>query len=473
MGQCITAGWCLVACDTGTPANGDTWGPTNGQWTATKGGTPGVITVDGLYDGGNKIAVASLGAPPAGFALGTLAATLAYNDANASVYPSGSSTAANAVNMFHEAGGSGTACVLLSNPAAVSPGNPTWLLLRLVRTQIVVTTNAGFDPLAGAYTQQQVCIEAGGVSAASGGPSPLGTATPYLSVGTASSDLHADDSTTTLAAPSPSSPVWGQTVTLSATVTHSVGTNAPTGAVQFFCDGNLLVLTGGALTAAIGSGGVATSSCSTIPVGTGHAITAYYLGDSNYNGSLSSSQSLTVGKASTSVTLGAAPSPVNYCVAVTLTASVAVTSPGAGTPSGTVIFKNGSTTLAIYGLPSSGTISYTVPAGVLPAGTLSLSAVYSGDSNFSTSTGTASLMVNKLTLTIAANNAGGPHGAIPTLSGTMTGLVAGDGIVPSYTTTATAASPAGTYTITAGYTDPLTKAGNYNITLTDGTLTLT
>ena len=52
-------------------------------------------------------------------------------------------------------------------------------------------------------------------------------------------------------------------------------------------------------------------------------------------------------------------------------------------------------------------------------------------------------------------------------------MLAGDGIVPTYTTTATAASPAGTYTITAGYNDPNSKIGNYNVTETNGTLTLT
>ena len=194
------------------------------------------------------------------------------------------------------------------------------------------------------------------------------------------------------------------------------------------------------MTAAVGSGGVATATCTTLPVGSGLSITAYYLGDSNYNGSLSAADtSLTVNQAGTSVVLGAAPTPTNYGTAVTMTATVSVTSPGVGTPTGTITFKNGTTVLAIYALPSSGVYAYTFSG--LPAGALTLSAVYSGDTNFATSTGTASVTINKLNLAITANNAGGPHGAIPALTGTMTGMLAGDGIVPTYTTTATSRQP--------------------------------
>ena len=409
----------------------------------------------------------------AGVGLGsaTLAATLAYNDAVASVTLLGASTAVNAANLFCEAGSSGTKCILCPNVAAASPSDAPWILLRLVPTQVALTSAVGFDSTAGAFTQQQVFIQAGGVSA-TGTASPIGTPTPYASIGTASSDLQRDDTTTALTAPTPSPAVWGQAVTLSATVSNSVGSNAPTGAVQFFCDGNLLQLLGGALTAAVGSGGVATATCTTLPVGSGLSITAYYLGDSNYNGSLSAADtSLTVNQAGTSVALGAAPTPTNYGSAVTMTATVSVTSPGVGVPTGTITFKNGTTVLAIYALPSSGVYAYTFSG--LPAGTLTLSAVYSGDTYFAASTGTASVTINKLNLTITANNAGGPHGAIPALTGTMTGMLAGDGIVPTYTTTATAASPAGSYTITAGYSDPLGKIANYNATENNGTLTLT
>ena len=86
MGQCITAGWCLVACDTGTPANGDRWGPKAGQWTATKGGTPGVFTIAGIYSEANSIAIAVLSARQlVRFFTGMTTAAVAASDASFTV----------------------------------------------------------------------------------------------------------------------------------------------------------------------------------------------------------------------------------------------------------------------------------------------------------------------------------------------------------------------------------------------------
>jgi hypothetical protein len=71
---------------------------------------------------------------------------------------------------------------------------------------------------------------------------------------------------------------------------------------------------------------------------------------------------------------------------VTLTATVAVVSPGAGTPTGSVDFKNGSTDLG-SGTVTNGIAS--VQTSSLPAGTDAITAIYSGDTNFTTSTSTA------------------------------------------------------------------------------------
>jgi hypothetical protein len=65
-------------------------------------------------------------------------------------------------------------------------------------------------------------------------------------------------------------------------------------------------------------------------------------------------------------------------------------------------------------------------------------------------------------------------GALPTLAGTVTGLVNGDTlgttIDVAYSTTATTTSPAGTYPITATVTG--SSAGNYNVAVNAGTLTI-
>jgi hypothetical protein len=82
--------------------------------------------------------------------------------------------------------------------------------------------------------------------------------------------------------------------------------------------------------------------------------------------------------------------------------------------------------------------------------------------------------IQKATLTITANNAGMTYGGtVPSLSASYIGFVNGDNsssltTQPTVTTTASSASPAGTYPITAsGATDP-----NYTITYVAGTLTV-
>lgn len=80
----------------------------------------------------------------------------------------------------------------------------------------------------------------------------------------------------------------------------------------------------------------------------------------------------------------ASPSTVNQ--SVTLTATVTVQAPGSGTPTGTVTFKDGSTTLGT-GTVGSGTA--TISTSSLTVGTHSITAVYGGDSNSLGSTSAA------------------------------------------------------------------------------------
>jgi hypothetical protein len=62
---------------------------------------------------------------------------------------------------------------------------------------------------------------------------------------------------------------------------------------------------------------------------------------------------------------------------------------------------------------------------------------------------------------------------LPALTGTLTGIKNGDNITATYSTTATSASPIGTYPITPALVDPTNKLGNYTVTSTNGTLTIT
>src|SRR5882672_4269224 len=74
---------------------------------------------------------------------------------------------------------------------------------------------------------------------------------------------------------------------------------------------------------------------------------------------------------------------------------------------------------------------------------------------------------------ITPNNLFKPTGvAMPPLTGTVATIRAGDNITVAYSTTATASSAPGTYTIFPTVSDPNGRLANYNLTLNSGTLTL-
>jgi hypothetical protein len=87
-----------------------------------------------------------------------------------------------------------------------------------------------------------------------------------------------------------------------------------------------------------------------------------------------------VKQASSSTSLASSLNPSTFGAAVTFTATV--TSTG-GTPTGTVTFKDGTTTLGTGALSSG---KATFKTSTLAVGTHSITAVYAGSSNFVTST---------------------------------------------------------------------------------------
>lgn len=100
--------------------------------------------------------------------------------------------------------------------------------------------------------------------------------------------------------------------------------------------------------------------------------------------------------AQTTTTLTSSPNPSTQGVSATLTA--AVTSPAGGGITGTVTFKDGSTSLGSASLDGLG--NATLSTSALAVGTRSLTAVYSGDSNFEGSTSAVHLhTVNAAVLT--------------------------------------------------------------------------
>jgi hypothetical protein len=84
------------------------------------------------------------------------------------------------------------------------------------------------------------------------------------------------------------------------------------------------------------------------------------------------------------------------------------------------------------------------------------------------------LTIVKAPLSVTVNPVTSVYGqTFPAFTGSVTGVVPGDGITASYSTTATPTSPAGGgYTITATLNDPNAKLGNYAVTNTPAALTI-
>ncbi|HET6929294.1 MAG TPA: Ig-like domain repeat protein [Candidatus Acidoferrum sp.] len=183
--------------------------------------------------------------------------------------------------------------------------------------------------------------------------------------------------TTTVLSASPNPATSGQQVTLTATVSPTP-TGSPTGTVSFYNGSTLLG------TATVNASGVATMTTSSLPVGT-NSLSATYSGNTNFATSTSSTLTENVtGAALTATTtiLVASPNPATSGQQVTLTATVSPTP--TGSPTGTVNFYNGSTLLGTATVNASGVATMTTSS--LPVGTNSLSATYSGNTNFATST---------------------------------------------------------------------------------------
>jgi RHS repeat-associated protein len=169
------------------------------------------------------------------------------------------------------------------------------------------------------------------------------------------------------------------------------------------------------------------------------------------------------------------PTGSTYGQAVTFTATVGANDPTAGTPIGSVQFQVDGGNLGPAVALVNGTASVTTSA--LLAGNHSITAVYTSDtSSFGDSSTTTPLaqVVNPAPLVVSADNQSKLYGAaLPTLTGTLTGVQNGDNITASYVTAATAASHAGAYAITATLNDPNGRLGNYTVTNNPGTLTVT
>jgi hypothetical protein len=141
--------------------------------------------------------------------------------------------------------------------------------------------------------------------------------------------------TSTVVVPLPNPSVFGQAVTLTATVTGA----APTGTVQFM-DG--AVDMGAPVPLVSGQAMFVTSTL----IAGGHPITAVYSGDAGNLPSTSPVVTQMVNPAATSMAITSAlPAVLNAGQSVTVSVVVTANAPGAGTPTGTVAVQDGASPL--------------------------------------------------------------------------------------------------------------------------------
>jgi hypothetical protein len=297
----------------------------------------------------------------------------------------------------------------------------------------------------------------------------------------------AADATAVAVGVNPSSPGIGQAVTVTATVSDTTNSGTtPTGGVTFSdsVDGSL---NGGeAVTLVSGVASLAGLVLSGSR-GTAHTITASYQGVENLF--VASSNSTTIHLASataTSTVLVAAPGgSVAVGTAVTLTATVSPAPTGSAL--GTVSFYDGETLLGSGNVNSSGVVTFNITS--LSVGAHSLTAVYSGNTGFATSTSsvvmeTVEAVIGTATVLTAAPNPGIAGQTVtftatvsPTPSGESTGTVSfyngsallGTGNVNSsgIATFSSTTLPAGALSITAVYSGDAELGGSTSAVLTE------
>jgi CSLREA domain-containing protein len=266
------------------------------------------------------------------------------------------------------------------------------------------------------------------------------------------------NTTTTLGAV-PAAGSWnvGQSVTFTATVASNPPGNptAVTGSVIFKDNGTPIA----------GCNGVALSlaqaQCVTTFGSGAHSVTAVYSGDGNFDPSTSSA--LTQGAVSASGTTTAVTSSLNPSLVtqnVTFTATVTSTSGFAGPPTGTITFKDGVNPITcsnVGGQALNGSGVATCQIATLPAGSHSITAVYPGDTNFTTSTGTLTgdpQVVNKSDTTTLLTSSSNP--VAPTVQVTYTATVS--------SSTSVTGPPSGTVTFKDGVTTIVCEAGSQALT---------
>jgi len=212
-------------------------------------------------------------------------------------------------------------------------------------------------------------------------------------------------STSLTVIPSTATPAIGATITVTGTVTsENAGATPPSGTLTVNLDGVALGTATLATAASVTSGSVSV----TISTGGSHSLQGVYSGDVNYLSATSPAVTLTVAKVASVTSIAASPATLATGVLETLTATVAPATAVSGvtyTLTGSVSFYDGATLLGTVAVAN----NTAVLAGVSLAATAThtVTAVYSGDATYSTSTSSPLVLaatVLPVTVTLTESN---------------------------------------------------------------------
>jgi len=237
----------------------------------------------------------------------------------------------------------------------------------------------------------------------------------------------------------------GVSLTIAVTVDGGT-TGTPTGTITVAGGGYTgnASLTSGAASLTIKAGSLAPGT---------DTLTISYSGDTNF---AASTQTLTVNAAAAAATVTIS-APAEGNVANPVSVSVGVGGPGSASPTGTVTLTGGSYSSTAVTLSSNGTASFTIPAGTLPAGTDTLTADYSGDSNYGHATGTTTITMVSTPLVMPTIKVTPSPTSVDTSSslGVTIDVTGSGGTLPSGTVTLTSSAAISGSTLASGITAQL------------------
>ena len=217
---------------------------------------------------------------------------------------------------------------------------------------------------------------------------------------------------------SPSNPTVGQPLTVTALVTGQSGSGAPSGTLTWTISGEATSCTSNPATTYGSITALFTCDIATPVAGT-YSVVATYNGDATY-ASLppTTEQDIAVGKGTPTIAVTSSPSSPVLAGTITFTATITNSVSGAATPYGSVTWTVsgqattcGSTTGPVAnGNPNQSQFTCSITAST--AGTYTVTATYSGDSNYTSlaATSPTSVSIAKVSPTIA-------------LTGSTTGLI--------------------------------------------------